>query len=56
MKKSIKKFELKKSTVSKLDQVQGGAGPIIVSLMTAFCPTRIYVGEDICLSDICNNQ
>lgn len=51
MKKSIKKFELKKSTVSKLDKVQGGAFPT-TSFITVLCPTRIYIGEDLCWSDI----
>lgn len=51
MKKSIKKMHLKKRSISRLNakQATGGVAPTTtVTLITMFCPTMIYVGEDIC--------
>lgn len=50
MKKSSKKMELKKRSISKLNAkaVNGGLPPT-TSLISVFCPTMIYVGEDLCL-------
>ncbi len=51
MKKSISKMQLKKRSISKLNttQVNGGLPPT-TSLISAFCPTRFYYGEDLCFS------
>ncbi|WP_298509718.1 hypothetical protein [uncultured Kordia sp.] len=51
MKKSMRKMQLKKRSISELNarQVNGGLPPT-TSLISAFCPTRIYVGEDLCLT------
>ncbi|MGH1387070.1 hypothetical protein [Kordia sp.] len=44
MKKSSKKMELKKRSISELNakEVNGG---LFISIL---CPTRIYIGEDLC--------
>ena len=49
MKKSSKKMELKKRSISELNarQLNGGLPPTS-SLISVLCPTRIYIGEDIC--------
>lgn len=50
MKKNEKKIRLKKRAISNLTakQIQGGAFPT-TSLISVFCPTQIYAGEDLCI-------
>ncbi|MEM6719827.1 MAG: hypothetical protein AAF611_10950 [Bacteroidota bacterium] len=51
MKKSSKKMQLKKRSISELNakQVTGGAiTTTTTTLISIFCPSMIYVGEDIC--------
>lgn len=44
-------MQLQKRSISKLNakQTTGGvATTTTVTLITAFCPTMIYIGEDLC--------
>ncbi|MEM6719826.1 MAG: hypothetical protein AAF611_10945 [Bacteroidota bacterium] len=54
MKKSSKKMQLKKRSISRLNakQATGGVGPIstVNTIISILCLTAIYAGEDLCLS------
>lgn len=52
MKKSVKKMQLKKRSISVLNAnaVNGGA-MTTTSLVSVFCKTRIPIGEDICFTE-----
>lgn len=52
MKKSIKKMQLKKRSISELNSniVNGGIPPTGF-LISVFCRTAIPLGEDICFTD-----
>lgn len=52
MKKSLKKIQLKKRSISALNvkEVKGGTIPI-TPFITAVCKTKIYVEEDICFTE-----
>lgn len=51
MKKSVKKMQLKKRSISTLNAnvVKGGL-PGTTTFISVVCPTRIYIGEDICFT------
>ena len=51
MKRNVKKMQLKKRSISKLNakEVTGGIPPT-TSLVSVLCPTRIYYGEDLCFT------
>jgi len=51
MKKSSKKMQLQKRSISKLNAktVTGGA-VTTTTIVTVFCPSMIYIGEDLCWS------
>jgi len=51
MKKSVKKMQLKKRSISTLNAnvVKGGL-PETTTFISAICPTKIYIGEDICFT------
>ena len=52
MKKSVKKMQLKKRSISVLNAhvVKGGIIPT-TSFISVFCRTAIPLGEDICFTD-----
>ena len=54
MKKNIKKIQLKKRSISKLNakQATGGLPPttIATTVVSILCLTAIYAGEDLCWS------
>ena len=53
MKKSIKKMQLKKHSISNLNAKQATGGAITTTtttIISLLCPTMIYVGEDLCWS------
>lgn len=51
MKKSVKKMQLKKRSISTLNAnvVKGGL-PTTTSFISLMCPTKIYIGEDLCFT------
>jgi hypothetical protein len=58
-KQAPKKLSLSKHTLQNMQRysltgVKGGAPT--TSLITVFCPTRIIIGEDLCLSRPCPQQ
>ncbi len=53
MKKSSKKIQLKKHSISALNAyaAKGGTIPITPVLTVGECKTKIYVEEDICFTE-----
>lgn len=51
MKKSVKKMQLKKRSISTLNAnvVKGGL-PGTTTLISVLCVTKIHIGEDICFT------
>ncbi len=51
MKKSVKKMELKKRSISTLNAkgVTGGL-PSTTSVVSVICATKFYYGEDLCFT------
>jgi hypothetical protein len=54
MKKSVKKMQLKKQSISVLNAhaVKGGLMIPVTSFMSLLCRSNIYLGEDICYTDL----
>ncbi|QHI37648.1 hypothetical protein IMCC3317_30290 [Kordia antarctica] len=52
MKKSLKKMQLKKHSISVLnaDAAKGGLIPT-TSFASVLCKSAIYIGEDLCFTD-----
>ncbi|MGH1387071.1 hypothetical protein [Kordia sp.] len=53
MKKSLKKIQLKKRSISALNvkEVKGGTIPITPFITVGECKTMIYIEEDICFTE-----
>ncbi|WP_430411141.1 hypothetical protein [Kordia sp.] len=50
MKKSVKKMQLKKRSISVLNAHEVKGGLTTTSIISVLCVTKIHVGEDICFT------
>ncbi|WP_162200399.1 hypothetical protein [Kordia jejudonensis] len=51
MKKSVKKMQLKKRSISTLNASAVKGGTVgTTTIVSVLCATKIYVGEDICFT------
>mgnify|MGYP000226998985 CR=1 FL=1 len=50
MKKSVKKMQLKKRSISVLNAHEVKGGLTTTSIISVLCVTKIHIGEDICFT------